>query len=272
MLMTIFCALFSAALTAVTAIFGGIRGWFLLFVVPLFIGYFLLAIVLVLSVAFLLSITENVTKTRTKPIKFFLFLFNFVDSFICVWSGARLIVTGEEKLDKTKKYLFIFNHRSNFDPMLLAKRFRKFDILMISKPDNFKIPVVGRSIHKAGYMPIDRENDREAMKTIIQSANYLKSGDYSIGVCPEGTRNKKDLDLLPFRHGAFKIATKANAPIAVIAINGCEKIHKNFPFRRTVVYIDVVDVISPDDYAGKTTTDISDEAATKIRQAIKTRN
>ena len=266
--MTVFCLLLSGALTALTVTAANFHGWLLLLIIPFFIVYAFLAFVLVLAIGFIVSIKEDVRKPRTKPLKFYMFLFNFVNSFLCVWGGARIKVVGEEKLDRNRKYLFVFNHRSNFDPMVIAKHFRKYNILMISKPENFDIPLVGKCIHKAGYMPIDRDNDREAAKTILQAAKYLKSGRYSIGICPEGKRNKNGVDILPFKRGAFKVATKADAPIAVIAVNGCENIHKNFPLKKTRVFIDVLEVIEPERFAEMSTEAISDEAALAIQNNI----
>ena len=101
----------------------------------------------------------------------------------------------------------------------------------------------------------------------MQSVRYLNEG-YSIGVCPEGTRNKNGLDLLPFRNGCFKIATKAKVPIAVLSVVGCEKIHKNFPFKTTKVYIDVLDVIEPERFENLSTAQIGEIAATEMQKKI----
>ena len=82
-----------------------------------------------------------------------------------------------------------------------------------------KIPAVGQFLHKAGFMGIDRENDRAALRTILAAAEYIKQDIASVGAYPEGTRNRGE-GLLPFRDGVFKIAQKAHAPIVVAAIKG----------------------------------------------------
>ena len=83
-------------------------------------------------------------------------------------------------------------------------------------------------------MAIDRENPRNAMKTIIKASKLLQKGEVSVGVYPEGTRSK-ECKLLPFHNGVFKIAQRADAPIAIVAISGTEKVSKNYPLHKTDV-------------------------------------
>ncbi|MBO7369312.1 MAG: 1-acyl-sn-glycerol-3-phosphate acyltransferase [Clostridia bacterium] len=266
-MLELICAIIGAGLTALTAVLNGYSGWSILLIIPIFLGYMIALIALVFIFAYVASLPEDISKTREKPNKLFRVLFNLINGIVCDFGGARLKVTGTEKLDKKKRYLFVMNHRSNFDPMVVAKKFKKYNLILLSKPENFKIPLAGKGIHMAGFLSVDRNCDREASKAILKAVDYLKSG-YSIGVCPEGTRNKKGLDLLPFHSGTFKIALKANAPIAVLSVNGCENIHRNFPFKRTIVHIDVVDVIEPERYEGLSTSQISEVAATAIQKNI----
>ena len=60
---------------------------------------------------------------------------------------------------------------------------------------------------------LDRENAKEGLKTILKAIEYVKNG-ISIFIFPEGTRNKgEELSLLPFKDGAFRIATKTGCPL-----------------------------------------------------------
>lgn len=112
-------------------------------------------------------------------------------------------------------------------------------------------------------MSIDRENARKAIGTINHAAELLQKQEVSIGVYPEGTR-AKDGVMLPFHNGVFRIAQKADADIAVLTISGTETIHKNYPFRRSNVYLNVAEVI-PSEVAKKMkTADIGE----RVRQTI----
>ena len=155
----------------------------------------------------------------------------------------RVHVSGIEKKPKDTKVLFVSNHRSNFDPIITWYILKKWKIAFVSKPSNFKIPFFGRIIRKCCFMPIDRENPRNAIVTINKAAKLLKKQEVSIGIYPEGTRSKNG-QLLPFHNGVFKIAQKAEAAIVVLCVTGTEKISKRTPFRRTDVYLDVLEVFS----------------------------
>ena len=163
----------------------------------------------------------------------------------------KIHVSGIEKIPENQRMLFVCNHRSKFDPIITWHILKKWDVSFISKPENFKIPIFGRLIHRCCFLPIDRENPRNAIKTIHKAAKLVKSDQVSVGVYPEGTRSE-DSRLLPFHNGVFKIAQKANVPIVILTIRGTEKIHKNYPFHSSEVYLDVLDVIPATELAGNT--------------------
>ena len=78
---------------------------------------------------------------------------------------------------------------------------------------------------------LDREDIKQGLKTILQAADYVKSG-ISVCIFPEGTRNKNadETDMLPFHDGSFKIATRAKSPIIPVAISNSANIWEaNFP-------------------------------------------
>lgn len=260
-----------AVFSVLYAILGGLCGPELLLILPLFLGGTAAALILVVLFAMAVIAPIDVSKPIKKPSKFYFRLFELFNDFICTSARIRVVIGGKEKLNAGEKYLFVYNHRSNFDPMLISKCFKKYRILMISKPQNFKKFLAGKCIHRAGFMAINRENDREAAKTILKAIGYLGEG-YSVAVAPEGTRNQSGIGLLPFRNGAFKIATKAKVPICVLNLNGTEKVKHNFPLKSTKVFIDIVSVITPEEYADMTTSEIGDIVAAKMTENIEKRN
>lgn len=70
-----------------------------------------------------------------------------------------------------------------------------------------------------GCISVDRENHEEAKKAKEKAINILKKGG-AIGIFPEGTRNKTDAFLLPFKYGAVSMAQKAGATIVPFAVTG----------------------------------------------------
>ena len=200
----------------------------------------LLLYVLLLGVCCLFVDPE---KEYGKNSPFYRFLLDSATAMAMKLLRIRVHVNGVEKIPKDTKVLFVSNHRSNFDPIVTWYALKKWKIAFISKPSNFKIPFFGRIIRKCCFMPIDRENPRNAIVTINKAAKLLKKQEVSIGIYPEGTRSKNG-QLLPFHNGVFKIAQKAEAAIVVLCVTGTEKISKRTPFRRTDVYLDVLEVFS----------------------------
>ena len=202
------------------------------------------ALLLILYVLFLGACTLPVSpdKTYEKSSPFYRFLLEHTTAVALKLLRIRVHVSGAEQLPRSEKILFVSNHRSNFDPLITWCKLKKWKIAFVSKPENFKIPFFGRIIRKCCFLPIDRENPRNAMVTINKAANLLKTQEVSIGIYPEGTRSKSG-QLLPFHNGVFKIAQRAEAPIAVLSITGTEQIAKRTPFRATDVYLDVLAVL-----------------------------
>ena len=183
------------------------------------------------------------------------------------YAGVHAVITGLEKIPEDSRFLFVCNHRSMYDPLIIMDKLRKYNIAFISKPSNFKIPFIGRPGYAAGYLPIDRENNREALKTILTAADYMKRDLCSIGIVPEGTRSKTE-DLLPFHAGSFKTAQKASVPIVVASIRGTEKLKHMKPFPTTPVYLDILECIPAETVKDMRTDKLSEHVQDLIRASF----
>ena len=82
--------------------------------------------------------------------------------------------------------------------------------------DSFKTRWFFRMV---GCISVDRENHEEAKKAKEKAISILKKGG-AIGIFPEGTRNKTDAFLLPFKYGAVSMAKKTDATIVPFAVTG----------------------------------------------------
>lgn len=136
-------------------------------------------------------------------------------------SGVKVTVSGGEKLEDDKPYIFAANHQSQFDIFTL-QGFLNRDFRWMAKKELFQIPVFGRAMIGAGYISVDRSRGRKALKSLYEAAERIASGT-SVIIFPEGTRSP-DGNLLPFKSGAMVLAIKAGVPIVPVAIAGTHEI------------------------------------------------
>jgi len=205
------------------------------------IGGIIDLVLLYLLFVFILSLFVDVKKEYETDNKFYRAIFNFTTA-IALWiTRVKVHVKGEEKLKDLPRFLLVGNHRSNYDPIITWYKLRKYNLSFISKPENFKVPIFGRIARRCCFRKIDRENPRNAILDMRSSAKLISSGAVSMGVYPEGTRSKSK-EMLPFHDGVLKIAQFAKCPIVVTAVRGTEKIHENYPWKRSHTYIDILKV------------------------------
>ena len=173
--------------------------------------------------------------------------------------GCKIEANGTEKLPKDGRFLMVSNHLADLDPGIFFITFPNNQLSFIAKKEVQDMPIVGRLMRKILCQFVDRENDREALKTILRCISILKEDKANIAVFPEGGIIKDGKLLHKFRPGVFKIAQKANVPIVVCTLNGTQNILSNLKkLRRTTVRFHLVEVIPTEELKGVTTTQIAD--------------
>lgn len=233
-------------------------GW--LWVLPLgFVGGFILMVVL--AVLFLLLITcrvdTSVPQEHDDP--FFRKVTYLYCEAILPLLRMKVHTRGLEKTPKEGRFLLVCNHLFELDPVVLYANFQQSQLAFISKKENDNMFIVGKVMHKLMAQLINRENDREALKTILKCISLIQEDEVSIAVFPEGYISKNH-HLLHFRSGALKIATKAKVPIVVCTIQGTDKVVGNLKhLRSTPIEMHLLDVITPEQMQGRTATDIGEQ-------------
>ena len=180
----------------------------------------------------------------------------------------KVSVIGAEKLPKDTRFLLVGNHCSNFDPIITWYMFKEYQLAFVSKQENFRIPIFGRIIRKCCFLAIDRENPRNAAKTIVKATSLIQSDEVSLGIYPEGTRSKSG-ELLPFHNGVFKIAQKAKVPIVVLSVNGTEKIAKNLPWHSTRIELKVLETIQTKEVITMRTAEIGEHVRNLLKKELR---
>lgn len=133
-------------------------------------------------------------------------------------SGIDIEINNEKKIYRDGPIVILSNHQSMFD-IIVFYSFLDIQFRWMAKSSLFKIPVFGRAMSGAGYIPVDREDPKKAKETLFLASEMIKKGT-SVLLFPEGTRGKPDGEMLPFKKGGFVLAKMAGVTIQPITIWG----------------------------------------------------
>ena len=136
-------------------------------------------------------------------------------------NGVDLNVIGQENLKKKRPAVFIFNHRNNFDPVIVGALV-KDNWTGVGKKELQNDPVMGTLGKLVDTVFIDREDPKAAVESLKQAEELARKG-LSVVIAPEGTRlDTKSVG--PFKKGPFRLAMSAGVPIVPIVIRNAEVI------------------------------------------------
>jgi len=130
--------------------------------------------------------------------------------------GLNLKVKGEHHLWSHRPAVFIFNHQSNVDMVIIARLLRR-DITGVGKREIRDMPIIGRVMEAAGVVLIDRRNSASAIEAMTPLVDAMRVEGKSVCLSPEGTR-APTIKLSTFKKGAFHLAMQAGVPIVPIVI------------------------------------------------------
>ena len=220
-----------------------------------FLGFLVLAFLFLWAACNLVDFD----KPQLHDSKFYRALANLYIQALPKLARVRVEKKGLEQLPKEGRFLLVCNHLSDADPVLLLQSFPKAQLAFISKRENQSMFLVGKIMHKLMCQMINRENDREALKTILKCIQLIKDDEVSVAAFPEGYTSR-DGRLQHFRAGVFKIAMKTGVPIVVCTIAGSQYIFHNLArLRPSRVKLHLVGVISPEEQQGRTAVEISEQ-------------
>jgi putative phosphoserine phosphatase/1-acylglycerol-3-phosphate O-acyltransferase len=131
------------------------------------------------------------------------------------FAGLEFEIEGAENLRRERPAIFVFNHQSLLDSMVLAHLLRE-DVVAFCKKEMSDNPVVGPLLRQVDTIFVDRgETDQ---REVLQRAREVLDSGRSLVIAPEGTRSTLG-DIQPFKHGAFYMARKAGVPIVPIVLH-----------------------------------------------------
>ena len=145
-------------------------------------------------------------------------------------------VIGKENIPKDGALIFAGNHKHAVDPTMVMAHTNRI-VHYMAKEELFK-GLHGVIFEQMGLIKVYRGKSNP--QAVIEAENILNNGG-TLGIFPEGTRNRGKEELLKFRHGTVRIAQKTNTLILPFAIRNKYKI-----FRKSVV----IEFDKPIDVAG----------------------
>ena len=139
---------------------------------------------------------------------------------ILVTTGVHVEVSGLERLDPDRAYVFVANHQSIYDIPIVFWSL-PYQIRIIAKQSLGRFPFLGWHLRRTGHILVDRRHpDRAA---IFGRASSLMKEGLSLIVFPEGTRSR-DGRVAPFKGGSFYLALEAALPVVPISLVGSRHI------------------------------------------------
>lgn len=133
--------------------------------------------------------------------------------FCHLW--LRLKVFGRSHVDRRRGGLFLINHQSYLDPLVVAV-FLGRPVSYVARDNLFKIPVVGWILRQSYVIPISRESARGgAFRSALEN---LEAG-YLVGIFPEGTRSDTD-EVHRFRPGFLTLLRRTRQPVYPVGVTG----------------------------------------------------
>lgn len=117
-------------------------------------------------------------------------------------------------------YIFMSNHLSSFDlPFIFATL--PGAIRLIAKKELFQIPLFGNAAAACELLPV-HPNNPEAMPDLLNLAQAKLTQGIMLWIFPEGARSTTG-ELLPFKHGGFRLARETGAHIIPVGIAGTDR-------------------------------------------------
>ncbi|MBE6155293.1 MAG: 1-acyl-sn-glycerol-3-phosphate acyltransferase [Firmicutes bacterium] len=137
-----------------------------------------------------------------------------------------LVVTINPKIVHRKRiphkegFIFAGTHTSYFDAFLIGRSTLR-PIHFLAKKEIMDVKFLGPILNALGFIRVDRAKKNPG--AINSAVEYLKNNKI-ICLFPEGTINKTEDYILPFKYGAVSLAYKSGKPIIPFAFVGGPKL------------------------------------------------
>jgi putative phosphoserine phosphatase/1-acylglycerol-3-phosphate O-acyltransferase len=138
------------------------------------------------------------------------------------FAGVDVSIRGEEHLWSARPCVFVFNHQSKIDAIIVGKLLRG-GITGVAKKEVASVPGFGPFFRYAGVAFVDRGNVAQAKAALAPAVAKIRGEGLSLAIAPEGTRSPTPR-LGPFKKGAFHIAMQAKVPMVAVVLRNAGEV------------------------------------------------
>jgi len=166
--------------------------------------------------------------------------------------GLNLVIRGEQHLWSHRPAVFVFNHQSKADVIIMARLLRR-DFAGVAKKEIKSNPLIGKTLEFAGTVFVDREDSTSAIDAIQPLVDAMRNEGRSVLIAPEGTRTVSPR-LGRFKKGAFHLAMQAGVPMVPVVIHNAGDVAPKgeFVLRPATVEVDVLPPVDTSNWRTET--------------------
>ena len=181
-------------------------------------------------------------------------------------SRVNIHCFGVENLPEEQGYLIAPNHQGLFDALILFGTHDK-PFKAIVKQELMSVFVLKDVLRMIQFEAMDRQNLRSSMKIIKKATKEMREGRNYV-IFPEGTRCRKQNQMLEFKGGTFKTVIDAQKPIVPVALIDCYKVFDNNTIAPVDAQIHYLKPIYYDEYKDMNSTEIAHYVQERIEKCI----
>ncbi len=182
------------------------------------------------------------------------------------YGRVNLVIKGQEHIPEKDGFMVFPNHQGLFDMLALFASCPRPLSVVIKKEAAHWI-LVKDVLAATRSLSMDREDIKDQVRIIGEVGKRVKGGDNFV-IFAEGHRSRKENEILEFKSGTFKSATKANCPIIPVALINSFRPFDINSLKRETVEIHYLKPIYPEEYQSLKTSQIAQMVHDRIEEEI----
>ena len=183
------------------------------------------------------------------------------------YGRVNLVIKGQENIPDHDGFIIFPNHQGLFDMLALFASCPR-PLSVVSKKEAANWILVKDVLAATRSLSMDREDIKSQVKVISEVGKRVKAGENFV-IFAEGHRSRKGNEILEFKSGTFKSATKASCPIVPVALINSFRPFDINSLKRETVEVHYLKPIDLEEYLSMNTAQIAQMVQNRIEEEIK---